>query len=285
MAEVYASTGAFGATDLEAILRQASALGIGHIELSSGVAATPRLRGTVMAHRHRFRFLVHNYFPPPARPFLLNLATPRDDIGRRAMALCRDAVGLCAGVGAPFYSVHCGFTFDSPDGAHLGNASQMALPRISMDEAMDHFARRITALCRFGAARGVTIAVENNVIAGFGVIDGENRLCLGADLEGLKHIFDAVDSERLGLLFDVGHAKVNQQTIGADMGAMLTAFQDRLVAFHVSDNDGVNDQNLPLAADSPLAGILSQYPVPRIVESYGLTPAAIRDQVSLLASL
>ncbi len=285
MTEVYISTGAFGATHLGQILSQASVLGIDHIELSTGVAATPGLRETVMAHRHGFRFLVHNYFPPPAAPFLLNLATSREDVGARTMALCRDAVRLCAAVGAPFYSVHCGFTFDSADGSHLGNASQMTLPRISMDEAMHHFIRRLSDLCRFGAAHGIKIAVENNVIAGFGLVDGGNRLCLGTDVESLTTIFEAVGGNDLGLLFDIGHAKVNQQTIGADMHDVLNAFGERLVALHVSDNDGFNDQNLPVATDCPLVGIIARHRVPRIVESYGLDPTVIREQAALMASL
>ena len=285
MPDIFVSTGAFRAAHLADILAEATALGVDHIELSSGVAPSNDLRDTVMAHRHRFRFLVHNYFPPPSDPFLLNLASPREDVGGRSMALCREAVDLCAAVGAAFYSVHCGFTFDAADGAHLGKASQMNLPRISMDEAMAHFVRRLTALCRYGEKNGVNIAVENNVIAGFGILDGENRLCLGADRDSLLAIFEQVDSAVLRLLFDIGHAKVNMHTISADMDEIMSAFADRIVAVHVSDNDGCSDQNLPLAPDSPLAAVVARCPVPRIVESYGLAVDAIRGQVALLSTL
>jgi sugar phosphate isomerase/epimerase len=284
MPEVFVSTGAFKPQALGEILDAAATLGIRHIELSSGVAAAPDLVNIVMERRHAFRFLVHNYFPPAARPFLLNLASPSEEIGARSMAMCRAAVDLCAAVGAPFYSVHCGFTFDAVDGACLGNAKQLTLPRISMDEAMAHFIRRITALCRYGESKGVDIAVENNVIAAFGLLDGGNQLCLGADLEGLSAIFDQVADDALRLLFDVGHAMVNQNTIAADMGVIMDTFAELIVAVHVSDNDGHSDENRPLSEGSSILETINRFRVPFVLESYGLTGEKIVEQVNLLAS-
>lgn len=285
MTDVYVSTGAFAATDICQILEQADALGLRHIELSSGVAPSANLLDTVMANRRRFRFLVHNYFPPPRSPFLLNLASADEAVAQRSMALCRAAVDLCQALGAPFYSVHCGFTFDSADGSHLGNRSQMQLPRISMDAAMDYFIRRLSMLCHYAESKGVMIAIENNAIASFGLIDGMNQLCLGADLESLTTIFNTVNMDALRLLFDVGHAQVNQQTIGAEITDLFYAFQDRIVAMHVSDNDGFNDQNRPLTANSPLWALLNKCKQPRIVESYALSPGELSKQVAMLSNM
>jgi sugar phosphate isomerase/epimerase len=282
MNDVYVSTGAFQLRSLEAIFRQAEGMGLRCIELSGGIEHSPEILSTVLEYSGSFRFLVHNYFPPPAEPFLLNLASPKDDVVERSLAMCLQAVDLCSEIDAPFYSVHCGFTFDSEDGSHMGSPAQLDLARITMDEALHHFTRRLKMLCRYGESRGVKIAIENNVIAQFGLIDGENRLALGADARGLAEIFDRVPYDGLGLLLDVGHAKVNRHTIGAGVNELVETFGDRILAVHVSDNDGKEDQNLPLEEESEVANWIGGLTVPRILESYNLPPGVIDAQVRML---
>ena len=71
---IYVSTGAFGDLPLQAILKRSLDVGITGIELSSGVPYASNILEVVRSHHPQFDFLVHNYFPPPADPFVLNLA-------------------------------------------------------------------------------------------------------------------------------------------------------------------------------------------------------------------
>ena len=67
--------------------------------------------------RHQLRayacnYLIHNYFPPPEEPFVLNLASANPTIRQRSLDLVQQAIELSAELGAPFYSVHAGFITD-----------------------------------------------------------------------------------------------------------------------------------------------------------------------------
>jgi len=75
----------------------------------------------------------------------------------------------------------------------------------------------------------VKIAIENTP---------EPYPFLMKSVEDFTKFYEAVD-EDIGFVFDVGHANLNGQ-----IERFLTAFADKIVNIHVSDNDGKNDQHL-----------------------------------------
>lgn len=58
----------------------------------------------------------------------------------------------------------------------------------------------------------------------------------GTTGEELLAILDAVDSPALGVCFDTGHAHCN-----GDMRGVFEVVKDRVITFHLADNDGVGD--------------------------------------------
>ena len=69
---IYVSTTSFESADLGSILAACTTHRIDALELSTVSGYDPALLGSTA---HPRRFLVHNYFPPPSKPFLLNLAS------------------------------------------------------------------------------------------------------------------------------------------------------------------------------------------------------------------
>jgi sugar phosphate isomerase/epimerase len=109
---VFASSGVFDAPDLVSVLELASGWGVTHIELSSGVPYAKDLVEVVRSRRSEFRFLVHNYFPPPPNPFVLNIASSNPAVLKSSIDHCLSAIRVAAELGAPFYSVHAGYALD-----------------------------------------------------------------------------------------------------------------------------------------------------------------------------
>src|SRR5437868_4888663 len=107
---LYASSGAFRSREIDAVVDDALRLGVTHVELSSGLAHAPALNATIARGMDRgLHFLVHNYFPAPAEPKVLNLTAsdPADLAWSRAH--CKRALDLSARVGGGFYSLHSGY--------------------------------------------------------------------------------------------------------------------------------------------------------------------------------
>ena len=285
--EIYISTAAFTATSLREIVAQCEASGLTHLELSSGARLDADWRETIRSARERgMRLLVHNYFPPPADPFVLNLAATDPAIRERSLSFCRASIDLAAELGAPFYSVHSGFALNlTPE--MLGHperqaaaAERIAIPR---DAARATFLESVRALVQHAREAGVRLLVENNVLSSrYRVRQPGNPLllCDAAEVLWLMH---EVADPTLGLLFDTGHAKVSAATLGFDAGEFVEAVAPHIGAWHVSDNDGITDQNAPCREDSWFIEALRTHRgAPIVIEVTNLAPVEIVAQNELL---
>lgn len=281
---VFISSGAFQTVSVSKIIESAMEGGIHCLELGSGTEWDANVLDAV---RERFgrpmRYLVHNYFPPHERPFVLNLASTDEEILARSREHCRNALQLTAEFGAPFFSVHAGFAFSAKP-EELGR-DLSRVPRQSLTIAHDIFVESLKWLCMIAASLGVKVLVENNVIAPFNLIDGKNRLGLCATAEDLLRTHAEVNAPNLGFLVDVGHLKVTANALNFDKQEFLDQVQDKVAAFHLSDNDGSADQNLPFSEDAWFLPRLVEFPrAVMILEAYRLQLAQIRACCAVIES-
>ena len=84
--------------------------GLDAIELGAGISSNEIIPSQIS--KMECQFLVHNYFPPPVDPFVLNLASSNTNILQRSMDFVSEAIALTASLNAQFYSVHAGFITD-----------------------------------------------------------------------------------------------------------------------------------------------------------------------------
>lgn len=284
MDKLYVSSGAFKSNDIHEIIKKFKNTGLRNFEMTAGLNYQDDLIDILLKQKDDMNLLVHNYFPPPEVSFVLNLGSNNETIKNKSLDLCKQAIMLTAKLGGEFYAVHCGFAFDA-DGRHLGNKSQMELPRIPLNEALTNFVNNLRELVEFAAIQNVKLAIENNVLAEFGLIDGENHLCLGTDSKGLKEIFDLVNHENLYLLLDLGHAKVNENTLNAPIQEIIDELGDYIIGIHVSDNDGYYDTNSKLTEVSTVLQFLKPFKDKYIVlEVYNLEKEEIFQQIDLIKS-
>ena len=83
---------------------------------------------------------------------------------------------------------------------------------------------------------------------------GQEKWRLGARISDLNDLTDLVDSESLGICFDSSHANVT----GLNMSQAIHECGDRLLATHISDNDGSGDQHkMPFGGNIGWRGLVS----------------------------
>lgn len=273
---IYVSTGTFTIPDVATILETCVEHGIHHLELSSGTRFVDGMLDAVRRrHARPLAYLVHNYFPPHARPFVLNLGALDDTIRARSLEHCRCAIDLAAELGAPFYSVHAGSAMNArPE--ELGKPLAHRAHR-DVDRAYAVFVENVQSLAEYAGAKGLGLLVENHVVAPFNLIDGKNRFLFASTAEEMLRLVDDVRSKHLGLLLDVGHLNVTAASLGFDRLKCIEAVAPHVRAFHLSENDGTADQNLAITPDSWFLDVLRDFrDTIAVIESYHLEPPAIQ---------
>lgn len=153
----------------------------------------------------------------------VDVASP--DAGRRASDLAqvhRD-LDICAALGIGSVVIHPGGYGEFATLAELRAVA--GLRRAAFTELAEH--------C---AAAGVRLAIENVADYGKGVW-GHRRF--GAVIEELLDLIESIRSPDLGICLDTSHANMQ----GLNLPAAIRAAGDRLIALHISDNDGSGDQH------------------------------------------
>jgi sugar phosphate isomerase/epimerase len=269
---IHASTACVGTRDLWETLDAYRAAGLTAVELGATRIddvsdLAQRLRDTGLD------FAVHNYFPPPREPFVLNLASPDDGIRRRSLELARNAIDLCADIDAPFYSVHAGFVLD-PVGRD-GDGFAFADPEPgAADVALDRYADAYAQLSRHGGERGVAVLVENNVCTPS--LRGKLLLQTTDEFAELRRRVPET-----AILVDTGHLNVSARTFGFDPTEFVEALGPAIGGWHLHANDGSADTHDPAAPGWWAIEMLGTAPV--VVEARFETVEELADYVAWLA--
>ncbi len=189
---------------------------------------------------------IHNYFPPPRESFIFNMASPDSSQAELSINLARQAIDLCAEFGIPYYSLHPGYLrhggVEKPDG-HFAFAPDA---NVDYKTALNAFNTNFKAILDYATDKNVALAIEN-LFPRDGVQDSLNNT-----FDELKELLSDLPS-RVGILLDLGHLNIAANHFGFNrldyIDGVKTQFGDRLFEVHVSGNDGLTDQHLPLRQD------------------------------------
>lgn len=223
--------------------------GLNNIELGAGISSHKIIPSQIS--KMGCQFLVHNYFPPPIDPFVLNLASSNTNIRQRSMDFVFDAIALTASLNAQFYSVHAGFITDP---ISFENNS-FVLPKPSSPDAprcaLKHFNTALEVGIDYAKKNGVDFLVENNLCT----TALRGKLLLQTADEFLE-LFDKLKSKNLGILLDTGHLNVTAHTFGFDPMSFVDKVASHIRAFHVHINDGIVDAHQPIQPESWVLDVL-----------------------------
>jgi sugar phosphate isomerase/epimerase len=280
---LYISTNCFQGKHLGNILEQAADLQITNIELSSGLSSDGYDEKILERNSDKFRFIVHNYFPPEDTGLVVNLASLNPDIRQASVAFCEHAIELAARFGIPVYGVHSGFAYD-PSPSDLGQI-QTHLPRHPLGLVKTAFKESLLTLVDHARKLDVNFCIENNVVPAFNLIDGENLLDLmtsPADFDEFSQIESLSD---VGYLLDFGHLNVSANAMNFSADQFLQAVEGRVHQVQVTGNDGITDEHGPVAIDDWYLPYLSRFShIPLSIESNSLDSDELLNSIKYVTN-
>jgi sugar phosphate isomerase/epimerase len=253
---IYVSSACVRADTIKEAIVTLAEEGFKGIELSGTTRYYPGLEDDLLWLRDKYElsYLIHNYFPPPQKPFILNLASLDDGAYGQSLQLCRNAISLSKILGCRKYGVHAGYLVDfSPEEA----GGEISFRHMNdRQKAMNRFCDAWNTLtCEADSA--VELYIENNVISKTNLITYQgNNPFLFTDYEGYLEIKAQIDCK---ILLDVAHLKVSSNSLALAFEGQVKAMLPLTDYIHISGNDGQHDQNLGLEGDTAIINVLSRY--------------------------
>jgi len=225
-----------------------------------------------------FNFLIHGYFPPPKTKLIFNLASVNKTIRKRSIKLAKDAIRLCCDIESPLYTFHAGF---STDPKKLGNRfSQKNI--VDKEKSIKIFVESVTDIIDYAKIYGIKIAMEPNVVEKFNLTNDKNELLLFSDIDDIKQFYNIFNKKDVGLLLDLGHTAVTSHWLNFDKNVFVNFCKDKVMAIHVSNNNGKNDQHLSLTKNCWKTSKLKIFKnIPITLETMNLDIKKIKSNIKI----
>jgi sugar phosphate isomerase/epimerase len=277
---IYISTGGFRGRTAAEVSAELLNAGTKSIELS-GCEYSETLLADLQTLRPDIHFQIHNYFPPPADPFVLNLGSLDTLVGERSVAHVEQALEWCVALGADRYSFHAGFLLD-PKVDELGKR----IPSRSLfdrDECIEVFVNRVTRLAEIADRLGISLMIENNVLSAKNAHEFSGNPLLMCDPQECQEIMRMLP-DSVKQLIDVAHLKVSANSLNFDPSTMFEVCHERIAGYHLSDNNGLEDSNQAFDEDAWFWPHLKKDVGYYTVEVYGCTPEQLLQQANLVRS-
>jgi len=251
--------------------------GITNIELSGG-AYDPDTLSRLKSLKLLADFKLHNYFPPPEKPFVFNLASLDHEILKLSMDHARRAIRWSAELGSTSYSFHAGFLMDPPVN-ELGKKIK-GQKLFNRNDAMKIFIENVNTLSEDANNAGVQLLIENNVCN----VDNHNRFqdnpFLMLDMTECKQVM-CNTPDNVKLLIDVAHLNVSAKTLGFDRKKFLKVCNSWIDGYHLSDNCGSKDSNEKVTNDSWFWPYLKPELDYYSLEIYNISTNEMQEQLSI----
>ena len=176
-------------------------------------------------------FIIHNYFPPPERPFIMNLASQDERIRENSIDICKKAVDLCKMCGCDLYSFHPGFRVETTLNPGFDLSSAELVP---YEKALSSFYSSLEEIYDYARRNGVNLALEN--------LEHKNQAYMMTQPEDFKELLDIYPD--FGILLDLGHLKIASRRLGFKMNDFVEVVKENVFGVHVHENDGNDDLHL-----------------------------------------
>ena len=272
---------AFYGTDPLTMLKQADEEGF-PLEFSSALPYQEDMESLFNQYPHPK--LVHNYFPAPSIPFVLNLGSDDPLIRTQSIEHVLKGLRWSKKGGASFYCAHAGFCID-PKPEDLGHQLKQSTDRINRHKHWRLFIDSIKTILPLAEALEIDFYIENNVTAKMNLnIHGESPL-LCSEPHEMKQLIDEINHPRLGILLDTAHLKVSANALNFSALEAVKLVAPHVRAVHHSDNEGELDNNQPIEEDYWFGQFMPIFSnIPHVLEVKKLSIPAIKTQIERLKS-
>lgn len=243
--QLFISTGLNKRFTTSELINKFKKINIKNIELSSGLYERDIFQK--LKKIKETNFLLHNYFPVPKHPFTINLASKNNIIVNRSLKHLKRSILYSSKLNIKYFSFHAGYLVD-PKIEELGKVITKQVVNERKD-ILKLFIKRLNLLSKYAKNKGVMILLENNVVTKKNLNRFNKNPFLMTTFNETKKIMLSTD-DNIKLLIDVGHLKVTAKTLKFDPTNYIKKLNKWTEAYHLSDNNGIKDQNNNLTSKS-----------------------------------
>lgn len=255
MTKYYISTGGFKNKHPSETIKHLVANGLTNIELSGGLFEDFILDKLLSFSEEKVDLSIHNYFPAPKLPFVLNLASLDSQIFNKSYQHVESSIDLASKMPSKFYSFHAGFLID-PSHKTLGKEIPYR-KTYDRSASLELFLNSVQKLNKRALDCGVKLFIENNVLTKTNLINFSENPLLMVEPQEINYVMREMP-DNVSLLVDLAHLKVSANTLGFNKIEFLDQIHDHVKAYHLSDNDGLVDNNMPFDQSSWFFGLLKK---------------------------
>lgn len=284
---IYISSSSVNSVSINNCLEKLINLSIRNIELSGGSIFSDNILKELKKLKEKFslNFLIHNYFPPPKKDFVLNIASHNKELRKQSINFIKSSINLAQEIGIDRYTVHAGYTRHfrpHPKGGHfVSESSQDISPAL----ALSIMFKSLSEIEEYAAECKVKIGIENLF-----PIDGASEsslLCAPSDIfQFLDYI---AENDNVGFLLDLGHLFISANYFGFDKDDFIKTldkkYRHKISGIHLSGNDGKSDQHGPLSPDCWQLEVVQKFNlkmIPVTIESRGLEANEVLKQYQMV---
>lgn len=235
--EVYISTGLNKKYLTSSLAKNLIKNKIKDIEFSSGLYEAnilKKIKGL------KINSQIHNYFPVPKDPFIINLASNNKKIFEKTLSHIKKSINFSKKINSKYFSFHAGFLVD-PSVRDFGKSLSSSITN-NHNDCINLFINRVNYLAKYAKDRNVKILLENNVITKKNLSKFDKNPFLMSNYSDAIKIMKKCN-KNVGLLIDVAHLKVSAKTLNFDPKNYLFKLNKYIEAYHLSDNNGLADSN------------------------------------------
>lgn len=246
--DITVSSTCFKTRDLKPLLSSLCDFGFKSVELSGNInpLAPTDLEKIIQSFQNHIKIYFHNYYPTPFKPFVLNLAS--DKTHEQSKQHCLNTIGLCSKLGLQEYSLHAGLAF-SPNPSALGK-EQSQYKGIDLNKSRTLLFDACKEIIDYGHSKNVELYLENNVVAKRNCLEGKNSKYHFSDLDDTSKLLPLFKDLNIKVLLDVAHLYVSANTLSYDPSDFIDMVQPYIGLAHISENNGLNDENKPVQTNS-----------------------------------
>ena len=251
---IYISTSCIKHNKIKDSVEELASNGFKNIELSGGTEYYENFEIDLieLKSKYNLNYRCHNYFPPPKKHFVLNLASLNDETFQMSFDHLKKVIALSDRLGADKFAFHAGFFIDIKLNEIGKKLSRDKL--FDQNEAVERFCSAYRIIKE--RAEGVSLFIENNVYSRTNAETyGNENPFMMTNFSEYQSLREKID---FNLLLDVAHLKVSAKTLGLNWEDEFTNMINESNYIHISDNDGFHDLNNQLVKSSSLSSMLKQ---------------------------
>jgi sugar phosphate isomerase/epimerase len=284
---IYLSSTASSQDNIKDIVIELFQWGFVDIELSGGNSFYEGIEEDLfkLGKIYGIHFLIHNYFPPLRKGFVMNIVSQDQAIKNDTFGIINNAVRMTKKFGNDLYTIHPGYSKSylyERDGKFYNDHDSET--RLEKQNSKEDFYRAMNLLLDLNIFKNndMRIGVENL----FPLPDEGIHSFLDSD-EDIAEFLDYYKlNSRVGLLLDLGHLNVASNSLNFDkhkiLEKIISDYPDRIFEIHISENDGDGDahqisdpgswqidflkQNKKIFQDIPIA--MEWWRISNIMEAY-----------------